>query len=123
MAVAVDRDRPADPTGTVFDVDEFARMGEAGIFTEDDRVELIDADVREMTPIRLPATHGPVRAPAIRSRTAHEAPAKKTAGTPGKCGHVENNISPLPRMLHRPPGKSASQPKYCDGSNSTWGTP
>ena len=37
-----------------FTVDEFARMGEAGIFTEDDRVELIDGEVREMTPIGPP---------------------------------------------------------------------
>ena len=32
-------------------VDEFAKMGEAGIFTEDDRVELIDGEIREMGPI------------------------------------------------------------------------
>ena len=31
-----------------FTVDEFAKMGEAGIFTEDDRVELIDGQVREL---------------------------------------------------------------------------
>ena len=37
-----------------FDVDAFARMGEAGIFTEDERVELIDGEVREMTPIGPP---------------------------------------------------------------------
>ena len=34
-----------------FTVYEFAKMGEAGIFTEDDRVELIDGEVREMVPI------------------------------------------------------------------------
>ena len=34
-----------------FTVDEFAKMGEVGIFTEDDRVELIDGEIREMTPI------------------------------------------------------------------------
>jgi len=34
-----------------FTVDEFAKMGEAGIFTEDDRVELIDGEIREMAPI------------------------------------------------------------------------
>jgi len=34
-----------------FTVDEYHRMGEAGIFHEDDRVELIDGQVAEMTPI------------------------------------------------------------------------
>ena len=34
-----------------FTVDEFAKMGEAGIFTAEDRVELIDGEIREMTPI------------------------------------------------------------------------
>ena len=34
-----------------FTVDEFAKMGEVGIFTEDDRVELIDGEIREMAPI------------------------------------------------------------------------
>ena len=35
----------------LFTVDEFAHMGEAGIFAADDRVELIDGEIREMTPI------------------------------------------------------------------------
>ena len=34
-----------------FTVEEYARMGDAGIFCEDDRVELIHGDVHEMTPI------------------------------------------------------------------------
>ncbi len=34
-----------------FTLDEYHRMGEAGIFTEDDRVELIDGEVVQMTPI------------------------------------------------------------------------
>jgi Uma2 family endonuclease len=39
--------------GTVrrFTVDEYDRMGEAGILGEDDRVELVDGQVVEMTPI------------------------------------------------------------------------
>ena len=35
----------------LFTVDDFAHMGEAGILAEDDRVELIDGEMREMTPI------------------------------------------------------------------------
>lgn len=34
-----------------FTVEEYRRMGEAGIFSEDDRVELIDGEVVEMAPI------------------------------------------------------------------------
>ncbi len=34
-----------------FTVEEFHKMGEAGIFGEDDRVELIDGEVVEMSPI------------------------------------------------------------------------
>ena len=34
-----------------FTVDEYHRMGEAGILREDDRVELIDGEVVQMTPV------------------------------------------------------------------------
>ena len=34
-----------------FTVDEFHRMAEAGILREDDRVELLDGEIVEMTPI------------------------------------------------------------------------
>ena len=34
-----------------FTVGEFAKMGEAGIFTAEDRVELIDGEIQEMAPI------------------------------------------------------------------------
>ena len=34
-----------------FTVEDFAHMGEAGIFGPEDRVELIDGEIREMTPI------------------------------------------------------------------------
>lgn len=51
MAVAVELERVADVHRYRFTVDEFARMGEAGVFTEDDRVELVDGEILEMTPI------------------------------------------------------------------------
>ena len=38
----------------LFTVEDFAQMGEAGIFGADDRVELIDGEIREMTPIGPP---------------------------------------------------------------------
>ena len=34
-----------------FTVEQYERMGEAGIFSEDDRVELIEGEIVEMTPI------------------------------------------------------------------------
>ena len=37
-----------------FTVKEFHRMGEAGIFTEDDRVELIEGEIIELTPVADP---------------------------------------------------------------------
>ena len=46
-ALAVDPDLPRRR----LDVHEYHRMGEAGILTEDDRVELIDGEIIEMAPI------------------------------------------------------------------------
>lgn len=40
-----------DVTKKLFTVDEFYRMADAGIFTEDDRVELIDGEIIQMSPI------------------------------------------------------------------------
>jgi Uma2 family endonuclease len=34
-----------------FTVDEYHRMAEVGVFTEDDRVELLDGEIVEMTPL------------------------------------------------------------------------
>lgn len=42
---------PAEVKKHRFTVEEYHKMGEAGIFSEDDRVELIDGEVVEMTPI------------------------------------------------------------------------
>ena len=51
MAVTAETERVADVRRYRFTVDEFARMGEAGIFTAEDRVELLDGEIVAMTPI------------------------------------------------------------------------
>ena len=40
-----------EPTKHRFTATEYAQMGQAGIFAEDDRLELIDGEIVEMTPI------------------------------------------------------------------------
>jgi Uma2 family endonuclease len=47
-----------------FTVDEYHRMGEVGIFSEDDRVELLAGDIVEMSPI------GPLHAGTVDRLTA-----------------------------------------------------
>src|SRR2546427_3902370 len=37
-----------------FTVDEYHKMGEAGILSEDDRLELIDGEIVQMSPINVP---------------------------------------------------------------------
>lgn len=41
----------AVPARRRFTVDEYHRISQAGIFAEDDRVELIDGEIIEMSPI------------------------------------------------------------------------
>jgi Uma2 family endonuclease len=45
---------PAPVARHLFTVDDYHRMGEAGIFGEDDRVELIEGEIIEMSPIGSP---------------------------------------------------------------------
>lgn len=40
-----------EATKKLFTVDEFCRMDEAGIFAEGERVELVDGEIIQMSPI------------------------------------------------------------------------
>ena len=51
-----------------FTIDEYLRMGEAGIFDEDDRVELIEGDVVHMCPIGMKHVGGVNRLTALFTR-------------------------------------------------------
>ena len=44
-----------------FTVDEYRRIGESGIFHEDDRVELIEGEIVEMSPIGSPHSGATIR--------------------------------------------------------------
>ena len=49
--MAVEQSTPVTVRRRLFTADEYQRMGEAGILSDDERVELIDGQVLEMTPI------------------------------------------------------------------------
>lgn len=42
---------PVEVAKHLFTVDEYHRMGEAGIFSEDDRIELLEGEIFEMSPV------------------------------------------------------------------------
>lgn len=51
-----------------FTTDEYHRMGEAGVFAEDDRVELLDGEIVQMRPIGIPHSSSVDRLNAFFSR-------------------------------------------------------
>jgi Uma2 family endonuclease len=50
-SVEIEHEIEVEPSRRRFTVEEFQRMGEAGIFAPDERVELIDGEVIQMSPI------------------------------------------------------------------------
>src|SRR4051794_13351848 len=59
---AIEREAPApaptDPARYRFTIEQYHRMGEAGVFHPEDRVELIDGEIIEMNPIGDPHAGG-----------------------------------------------------------------
>jgi Uma2 family endonuclease len=51
MENEIENETDVEPARRRFNVEEFQRMGEAGIITPDERVELIDGEVYEMAPV------------------------------------------------------------------------
>jgi Uma2 family endonuclease len=54
MATVADTPKTTGEARYRFSAEEYHRMGEAGIFTEDDRVELIEGDIIQMAPVGDP---------------------------------------------------------------------
>lgn len=77
----------SEPTLRLFTVDEYYRMGEAGILREDDRVELLDGEIVQLSPI------GSRHAAAV--TMLHQ----RLSGAVGKGGSVRVQ-NPL-RLSHR----------------------
>jgi Uma2 family endonuclease len=73
-------------------VDQYHRMAEAGIFDEDDRVELIDGDILIMSPIGPP--HASVNKRL--SQLLHRAFGERAIVAPGDPVRLDNHSEPQP---------------------------
>jgi Uma2 family endonuclease len=92
-----------------FSVEDFYRMAEAGIFTEDDRVELIEGEVVEMPPI------GPLHAGTVNilAGLLSRAVAERAVVAVQNPVRLEPDSEPLPDLAvlkYRPDGYSRSHP-------------
>src|SRR5919199_3093780 len=78
-----------------FTVEEYRKMGEAGIFSEDDRVELIDGEVVEMAPIGDRHVECVYRLTRLLSLWAVlDAPSRYGGAEAGQLGvHVQNPLA------------------------------
>ncbi len=96
-----------------FTVDEYHRMAEAGVFHEDDRVELIDGQVVEMAPI------GPRHAGCVNRLTELFSPLAGTIATlsvqnPVILAQHEEPQPDFTVLRHRADGYAARHPKPAD---------
>ncbi|MDQ2783794.1 MAG: Uma2 family endonuclease [Chloroflexota bacterium] len=93
-----------------FTVAEYQRMGEVGIFTEDDRVELIEGEMYQMSPIGIRHARCVNRLTVILSR------------------HLEPDMLPNVQNPIYLPGENAPQPDLAivrdrDSGDDLWPTP
>jgi Uma2 family endonuclease len=95
-----------------FTVAEYHRMGEAGVFHEDDRVELIDGQVVEMTPI------GPGHGSCVNRLTELFAPlvgrATLSVQNPLGLGEHQEPQPDFAVLRYRPDGYRAQHPQSAD---------
>jgi Uma2 family endonuclease len=87
------------PARRLFTVDEYHRMVEAGILHEDDRVELLDGEIVEMSPI------GPLHAGSVNAliRLFIEALGRRAVVTPQNPAVLDDLSEPQPDVcLARP---------------------
>jgi Uma2 family endonuclease len=75
-------ERPSAPTRHRLDVDAYYKMAEAGILTEPSRVELIEGDIIDMTPIGSGHAGNTNRLVRAFARTAAEGSVLLTVQTP-----------------------------------------
>ncbi len=92
---------PAQIARRLFDVSEYYRMAEAGIFHEDDRVELIEGEVVKMSPI------GSRHAGCLKDMAAlfHEQLGRKAVIGVQDPLRINEQTEPLPDLTILKPGK------------------
>ena len=104
--------RPPRPRGATrrrrrFTVDEYHRMAEAGILGEDERVELLDGDVVEMSPVGDPHVEAVNRCeralrPGLGRRAADPAAPRTPSGSTATTSRSRTSRSPRRRWWARP---------------------
>ncbi len=103
---------PMSLTAHRFTVAEYHRMGEAGVFHEDDRVELIDGQVVEMTPIGLGHAGCVICLTGMFAAVAEEA--SLSVQNPLALGEHQEPQPDLTVLRHRADAYRAKRPEAAD---------
>jgi Uma2 family endonuclease len=96
---------PLPTTRRRFTVDEYHRMAEAGILGEDERVELLDGDILEMSPVGDPHVEGVNR--CGRASAAAWAAGRLTVSTQNPV-RLDRHNEPQPDLAIARPGVEAA---------------